>query len=307
MQNPLVVILGPTASGKTSIAVRLACEINGEIISADSRQVYRGMDLGTGKDLSEYSVGDKSIPYHLIDIMDPQEEFNLFEFQKRFFSSFSAIEQRQKQPILAGGTGLYLESVILTYRMHEVRENKELRNRLSSLNMDALIDYYLSLIERKPHNTSDMTDRSRLIHAIEILTYNKEADAQHSHPHRETINPVVIGIHWDRHDLRKRITQRLKNRMDAGLIEEVQNLRTRGLTWSRLEAFGLEYRYIAYYLQGKMTQNEMLKHLEIKIHQFAKRQATWFRRMERKGVQIHWFPYYAYDAMKDIVKTHLQQ
>jgi len=307
MQNFLVVILGPTASGKTSIAVRLACEINGEIISADSRQVYRGMDLGTGKDLSEYSVGNKSIPYHLIDIMDPQEEFNLFEFQKRFFSSFFAIKQRHKQPILAGGTGLYLESVILAYRMQDVGENKELRAHLSSLNMDALTDYYLSLAERKPHNTSDMTNRGRLIRAIEILTHCKETDVQHNHPHGETVNPIVIGIHWDRYDQRKRITQRLKKRIDAGLIEEVQNLKTRGLTWSRLEAFGLEYRYIAYYLQGKMTQDEMFKSLEIKIHQFAKRQETWFRRMERKGVHIHWFPYHAYDTIKDLVQNHLQR
>jgi len=265
------------------------------------------MDLGTGKDLSEYNAGDKFIPYHLIDIMDPQEEFNLFEFQKGFFSSLSAIRQRQKQPILAGGTGLYLESVILSYRMLEAGENKDLRARLSSLDMDALADYYLSLAERKPHNTSDLTDRNRLIRAIEILTRHKETEGQQNHLHEETVNPIVIGIHWDRHDLRKRITQRLITRIDAGLIEEVQNLRAQGLTWARLEAFGLEYRYIAYYLQGKMTQEEMVKHLEIKIHQFAKRQETWFRRMERKGVTIHWFPCHAYDAMKDIVQDHLRR
>ena len=308
MENPLIVILGPTASGKTSIAVRLAYETNGEIISADSRQVYRGMDLGTGKDLSEYNVEGKAIPYHLIDIMDPQGEFNLFTFQKCFSASFSAIKQRQKQPILAGGTGLYLESVILSYRMQEVEENKELRERLSLLNMDALTDYYLSFTnERKPHNTSDMTDRGRLIRAIEILTCRKETDNQHNHLHMETLTPVVIGIQWARHDLRKRITQRLQKRIDAGLVEEVQNLKTQGLTWSRLEAFGLEYRYIAYYLQGKMTQEEMFKHLEIKIHQFAKRQETWFRRMERKGVHIHWFPCHAYDAIKDTVQGHLRR
>ena len=303
MQN-LVVILGPTASGKTSIAVRLACEINGEIISADSRQVYRGMDLGTGKDLSEYSAGDKPVPYHLIDIMDPQEEFSLFEFQKRFFSSFSAIRQRQKQPILAGGTGLYLESVILAYRMEEAGENKALRARLSSLNMEALTDYYLSFTAQKPHNTSDMMDRNRLIRAIEILAHPKETDGQQHHP---PVNAIVIGIQWERRDLRERITRRLKKRIDAGLIEEVQNLKTRGLTWSRLEAFGLEYRYIAYYLQGQMTRDEMFKQLEIKIHQFAKRQETWFRRMERKGVPIHWFPCHAYDAMKNIVQDHLRR
>jgi tRNA dimethylallyltransferase len=303
MENALVVILGPTASGKTSIAVRLAREINGEIISADSRQVYRGMDLGTGKDLSEYNMGGQSIPCHLIDIMDPQEEFNLFEFQKRFFASFSAIKQRQRQPILAGGTGLYLESVILAYHMPEAGENKELRARLAPLNMDALIDYYLSLAGKKTHNTTDMTDRSRLTRAIEILVQKKED----THPHVEAVDPIVIGIRWDRHDLRERITHRLERRINAGLIEEVQNLNARGVAWSRLEAFGLEYRCAASCLQGQMTREEMFRRLETQIHQFAKRQETWFRRMERKGVKIHWFPYHAYDAMKSIVQDHLRR
>ena len=305
MQNLLVVILGPTASGKTSIAVRLAREINGEIISADSRQVYRGMDIGTGKDLSEYDTGGDPVPYHLIDIMDPQDEFNLFAFRKRFFASFAEIRQRGRQPVLAGGTGLYLESVILDYQMHEVGENKELRARLSSWDMDELTAYYLSLGERKPHNTSDMTDRSRLIRAIEILTH-KEEDGRHNPP-RETFTPLVIGIRWERSDLRNRITERLATRLKAGLIEEVESLKAQGLSWSRLEAFGLEYRYVALYLQGQMTHEEMFKNLETKIHQFAKRQETWFRRMERKGVDIHWFPYHAWDAVKAMVKERLQE
>lgn len=287
-RNNLVVILGPTASGKTSLAVKLASEIEGEIISADSRQVYRGMNLGTGKDLSEYTFEGKSIPYHLIDIIDPAEEFNLFQFQTCFAQCFSEITARKKCPILVGGTGMYLESVILNYQLKRVAEDNRLRERLADLDMDALIALFLSLTGNVPHNKTDMTDRKRLIRAIEIANYagdDRDGDEQGV---LQTIFPVVFGVHWERSELRKRITERLQARLDGGLIEEVKGLKEKGLSWERLDAFGLEYRYVSLFLRGSLTYEEMFKALETKIHQFAKRQETWFRRMERKGVSIHW-------------------
>jgi len=282
------VILGPTASGKTSLAVKLASEIDGEIISADSRQVYRGMDLGTGKDLSEYIVEGRFIPHHMIDIINPEEEFNLFEFQQRFVQYFKAIRERNKFPVLVGGTGLYLESVILHYQLTKVPENPALRERLAHLDMAALAEIYLSQTGAIAHNRSDLMDRNRLLRAIEIASHSVDDLDCVEQTALLSISPLVFGIRWNRAELRPRIRKRLKDRIDAGLIEEVERLKARGLSWERLDAFGLEYRYVALYLRCQLSFDDMFKVLETKIHQFAKRQETWFRRMERRGIDIHW-------------------
>ncbi len=305
MEKNLIVILGPTASGKTSLAVRLAREFDGEIISADSRQVYRGMDLGTGKDLSEYEMENRAIPYHLINVIDPVEEFNLFEFQRLFVQSFLDITGRKKWPILVGGTGLYLESVVLNYRLRKVGEDRQLRERLAVLDMDALRGLYLSFAGNAPHNKTDMTDRSRLVRAIEILSHARDASDASDLVAYPEISPIVIGVRWERSELRRRITRRLRDRIDAGLIGEVRRLKEEGLSWERLDAFGLEYRYISLFLRGRLTEEEMFKTLETRIHQFAKRQDTWFRRMERKGVDIHWINGHDYEEMKEYIHTLL--
>ncbi len=301
----LIVILGPTASGKTSLAARVAADFDGEILSADSRQVYRGLDLGTGKDLDEYIVEGKAIPFHLIDIADPGDEFNLFAFQRHFLDCYSEIRHRGKRPILVGGTGLYLESVILHYRLREVPEDDAFRKSLAGLDMESLTDLYLSQTDRLPHNKTDMTDRDRLIRAIEIARDSRSALEEPAQQVLQGIVPIVFGIHWDRNVLRQRITKRLKSRLASGLVEEVRGLHERGLTWERLDAFGLEYRYIANYLKGDMTYDQMFRALETKIHQFAKRQDTWFRRMERRGVRITWLNGPDYKGIRKILQVML--
>jgi tRNA dimethylallyltransferase len=281
----LLVVLGPTASGKTGLAVRLAGRIGGEIISADSRQVYRGMDLGTGKDLTEYGRDGDPVPIHLIDICDPEEEFNVFAFQGHFYRSMTEILARGRVPLLAGGTGLYLDAVLRGYRMAAVPENPELRERLATEPMESLRRRLLSSCP-DAHNTTDLLEPERLIRAIEIAEYSR------AHPRKTetpiTVSPLVIGIRCERSELRQKITHRLQSRLDLGMIDEVRSLHDRGIAWERLESFGLEYRYLSLYLQRKTTREEMFKTLNTRIHQFAKRQETWFRRMERDGVRIHW-------------------
>jgi tRNA dimethylallyltransferase len=281
----LLVVLGPTASGKTGLAVRLARAIGGEILSADSRQVYRGMDLGTGKDLSEYGRGGEAVPGHLIDICDPTEEFNLFAFQNLFNIILQKILQRGRIPILAGGTGLYLDSVLRGYRMVSAPENEEFRERIAGETMESLRRLYLAL-SPDLHNTTDLLDRKRLIRAIEIARFTLENPGA-AEP-SVAVSALVIGIRCNRNDLRRRITFRLQSRLEAGMIDEVRRLHDAGVAWERLESFGLEYRYIALCLQRKITQEEMFETLNTRIHQFAKRQETWFRRMEKNGVRIHW-------------------
>ena len=277
----LLVILGPTASGKTHLGVQAAERFGGEIISADSRQVYRGMDIGTGKDLSEYG----SVPYHLIDIVDPGYEFNVFEYQKLFYETFSEVRSKDRLPILVGGTGLYIEAVIEEYRLVDVPQNPDLRKELAGLGHQELIE---RLIRSKPdiHNTTDLKDRSRLIRAIEIAE-GKPPDAQQ--PVASPVaNPLVFGVRWERNILRKRITARLKARLQQGMIEEVQHFNHRGIPFETLEFYGLEYRFIARHLKGELNRNDMFQKLLSAIHRFAKRQETWFRRMERRGTEIHW-------------------
>ncbi len=286
MKINLIVILGPTASGKTSLAVRLAADLRGEIISADSRQVYRGMDIGTGKDLSEFKLNGGSIPYHLIDVIEPKEEFNVFEFQNRFYEIFHILREKKVLPILVGGTGLYLESILTDYVLPQAKHDERLREALAGKSQVELQDILLSM---KPdlHNKTDLEDRDRLIRKIEIETARQNTLDERDE--RPFINAAVFGIHWERAILRQRIAARLKQRIDEGMIDEVSRLHSQGLSWERLDRFGLEYRYIARYLQNALTKDEMTSMLQIAIGQFAKRQMTWFRRMEKKGVIIEWF------------------
>jgi tRNA dimethylallyltransferase len=284
MKVNLIVILGPTASGKTTLAAQLAKELGSEIISADSRQVYRGMDLGTGKDLSDYCVEGVAIPCHLIDIVDPDVDFSVFDYQQRFFRCFAEISARGVLPILVGGTGLYLESVLQGYRMCAVSENPSLRNELAQEPMESLVWRFLA-IRPGAHNRSDLLDRSRLIRAIEIAEHSRHYRLLPAVPR---IEALIVGVRWERSLLRERITGRLRQRLAAGMIEEVRALRAKGISGERLHYFGLEYRYIGLYLQGNLDYQTMFQTLNTKIHQFAKRQETWFRRMERKGTIIHW-------------------
>jgi len=303
MQYNLIVILGPTASGKTSLATRLARDIESEIISADSRQVYRGMDIGTGKDLTEYFIDGVMVPYHLINIVDPDDEFNVFEYQKCFFVCFKEISLRDMIPVLVGGTGLYIESVLRGYRMPVVPENQHLRRELEKTYMEMIVK---RLFELSPslHNTTDLLDRKRLIRAIEIAEHKK------SHRMDENIStppivPLIMGIRWERSILRQRITNRLKERLASGMIEEVKWLHESGIGWEKLDFFGLEYRYIGLYLQGMITFNDMFEKLNTRIHQFAKKQETWFRRMERQGIEIHWIDGANYGEVKLFIERHL--
>lgn len=295
----LIVILGPTATGKTRLAARLASEIDSEVISADSRQVYRGMDLGTGKDLDDFVVDGTQVTYHLIDIVDPDHEFSVFEYQKRFFECFEEISKRGIIPIMVGGTGLYIEAVIKGYRMLEVPENKSLRRRLHDTETE-ILQKRLRVLNPAIHNTTDLLDRNRLIRAIEIAEYTKEHLSSQEVIVPEII-PLIIGVRWSRDIIRQRITDRLKKRIEIGMIDEVKTLRQSGISWEKLSFFGLEYRYISLYLRGEMTFDTMFTTLNTKIHQFAKRQETWFRRMERRGTMIHWIDGDDYSALKGLV------
>ena len=301
MAKNLIVILGPTASGKTHLAAKLAYDLQGEIISADSRQVYKNMDIGTGKDLNQYIINGRRIPYHLIDIVAPENEFNLFEFQYRFYKIFNELIEKKILPVLVGGTGLYLESVLTGYNMPHAPMNQELRKDLNRKSKDELQKMLLAL---KPqlHNKTDLEDSERLIRAIEI----ERARSIKDQPQKPDIDAVVFGIRWERSTLRQRITARLKERLEQGMIEEVMKLHTAGLTWTKLESFGLEYRFISQYLQRKISFDEMTNKLNTAIHQFAKRQETWFRRMVKKGIVINWLQSNDYSLLKESVMKFLQ-
>jgi len=278
----LIVILGPTASGKTTLATALASQMEGEIISADSRQVYRGMTIGTGKDLEDYECCGRSIPYHLIDIVDPGYEYNVFEFQKDFLQAYNTIVVRKKQPILCGGTGMYLDSVLEQYPLIKVSENPVLRKKIVDYSDSELIQLLSSL--KEVHNTTDLQNRERLIRAIEIANYEKE---HHSKIEFPFIERIVFGISLDRNIIRSRISQRLKARVEQGMIEEVEGL-LQTVSPEKLIFYGLEYKYLTLYVTGEISKEEMYSKLETAIHQFAKRQMTWFRRMEKRGTKIHW-------------------
>ena len=287
--NRMITILGPTASGKTSIAAALASRIGGEIISADSRQVYRRMDIGTGKDLADYEVGGKHIPYHLIDIAEPGYKYNLFEYQRDFHTAYDDITSRGRTPVLCGGTGLYIEAVLNGYALSPVPQNQELRDSLSAKSLDELTAMLKALKEQtgsNMHNRSDVDTVQRAIRAIEIETYN----LQHPMPEREMpgISSLVIGVDVDRETRRRRISDRIEARLQEGMIDEVKGLLAEGVSAESLMYYGLEYKFVTEYVTGKTTYNDMLSRLEIAIHQFAKRQMTWFRGMERRGIHINW-------------------
>lgn len=280
----LITITGPTASGKTTVAVAVANEINGEIISADSRQVYRGMDIGTGKDLSEYMLPDgKTIPYHLIDICDAGEKYNVYEFQHDFHTAYNDIKQRGKTPVLCGGTGMYIEAVLKGFRLLSVPENPTLRTSLEGKSMEELTQILASL--QPLHNTTDLDSAKRAIRAIEIAEYTQKqpADINEFPP----LNSLMIVIDIDRELRRQKITRRLKARLQEGMIEEIKGLLDKGIAADDLIYYGLEYKFVTQYLTGQITYDEMFSQLEIAIHQFAKRQMTWFRGMERRGFTLH--------------------
>lgn len=284
MKYDMITILGPTASGKTTLAAHLAASLQGEIISADSRQVYRRMDLGTGKDLDDYRIDGVQVPYHLIDICEPGTQYNVYEYQKDFKKVWRELQERQVLPVLCGGTGLYLESVLRGYRMDTVSENTPLRESLAGKSLEeltALLSTYKTL-----HNKTDVDSVKRAIRAIEIADYYR------THPVDQTemppLNSLVIGIDIPRELRRSRISARLKQRLDEGMIDEVRSLLAEGIPADNLIYYGLEYKFLTLHVLGQLSYEEMYHQLEIAIHQFAKRQMTWFRGMERRGVCIHW-------------------
>lgn len=285
----MITILGPTASGKTTLAAHVAAACGGEIISADSRQVYRRMDIGTGKDLADYTVGGTAVPYHLIDIAEPGTKYNLFQYQHDFLKAYEDIRERGALPILCGGTGLYIEAVLSGYRLAPVPENPELRARLEGKSL-AELTVMLEELKRKNgsvmHNTTDVDTAKRAIRAIEIETFNGE------HPVESAaippIDTLIIGVGIDREERRRRITERLRQRLDCGMADEIRALLDSGVAAEDLIYYGLEYKYVTEYVIGQTTREEMFRRLEIAIHQFAKRQMTWFRGMERRGFTIHW-------------------
>ncbi len=280
----LITILGPTASGKTSLAVALAHRLGTEIISADSRQVYRGMDLGTGKDLSEYVVQGASIPYHLIDIAEPGYKYNVFEYQRDFLQAYEQIVSKGKMPVLCGGTGMYLESILRGYKLLPVPENPELRQSLAGKSLDELTEIlrrYKTL-----HNSTDVDTAKRAIRAIEIEEYYLQADVEERQ--FPSLKTLVVGVDIERELRRQKITARLRQRLNDGMLEEVRRLLDEGIAAEDLIYYGLEYKYLTLHVTGQLDYDTMVTQLEIAIHQFAKRQMTWFRGMERRGISIHW-------------------
>lgn len=290
----LITILGPTASGKTRLAARLADSIGGEIISADSRQVYRGMDIGTGKDLSDYVVDGRTVPYHLIDIAEPGYKYNVFEFQRDFLAAYESIRSRRHIPILCGGTGLYLESVLRGFRLIPVPENPELREQLSTKNLAELTEILASY--KTLHNTTDVDTPKRAIRAIEIEEYYRRQPVEsRTFP---SLHSLTLGVSISREQRRENISRRLRERMAEGMTDEVRRLLHKGLAPENLIYYGLEYKYVTLFVTGSIDADTMTRQLEIAIHQFAKRQMTWFRGMERRGVHIQWLDYALPEAEK---------
>jgi len=296
----LITILGPTASGKTALAAQVASAIGAEVISADSRQVFSEMNIGTGKDLDDFIIGNMKIPYHLIDVAEPGTEFSVFNFVTGFRKAFSEIRQRGNVALLCGGTGLYIESVLKGYEMVEVPVNQELRKEWETLSDATLTEMLLSF--KQLHNTTDTETRERLLRALEIEFYRKENQPVMAEP--DFKNSPVFGLKFDRLLERERITQRLKMRLEIGMIDEVKQLLDKGISSARLVQYGLEYRYVTRYISGEISYDDMFRLLNTAIHQFAKRQMTWFRRMERTGITIHWLR--GEDGMKKNKETILQ-
>ncbi|MFA6403131.1 MAG: tRNA (adenosine(37)-N6)-dimethylallyltransferase MiaA [Salinivirgaceae bacterium] len=295
-----LVIIGPTATGKTILAANMAIKLNGEIISADSRQIYRGMDLGTGKDLADYTVNGISVPHHLIDIIDAGEKYNVFQCQSDFLKAYTAIREKGKLPILCGGSGMYIEAVLKGYKLIDVPNNEPLRTELEQLDLPELT---AKLAKMKPlHNKTDVDTKDRAIRAIEIATYY--ASQPTTDLDFPAINSLIIGIELDRQTVKNRITERLKQRLRQGMIDEVQALLNKGVPAEVLVYYGLEYKFITPYLAKEFSYNTMVSTLNVAIHQFAKRQMTWFRKMEREGFNIHWLDGNA--AMEEKIKEVME-
>lgn len=283
----LIGILGPTATGKTTLAAHLAAKLDTEIISADSRQVYRRMDLGTGKDLADYEVEGRHIPYHLIDIVEPGTKYNVYQYQQDFLKAYKDIADRGKLPIVCGGSGLYIESVLRGYQMADVPENKELRQQLEGKSLEELTEILKTY--KTLHNTTDTDTTKRAIRAIEIEEYYvRHGIDQTAEGNQPMFHSLVIGVKIDRELRREKISRRLRQRLDEGMVDEVKSLLAEGIAAENLIYYGLEYKFLTLYVTGQLSYEEMVSQLEIAIHQFAKRQMTWFRGMERRGVLIHW-------------------
>ncbi|MGD8307173.1 MAG: tRNA (adenosine(37)-N6)-dimethylallyltransferase MiaA [Ignavibacteria bacterium] len=296
----MLTILGPTATRKTGIAAKLALELGGEIISADSRQVYKYMDIGTGKDLNEYKIDDVLIPYHLIDIAEPTEEYNIFRFKTDFNRALKKIKQNEHLPILVGGTGLYLSVILQNYLLQKADFSEKRQEELGNKTVEQLKKILLDL---KPvqHNTTDLINKNRIIRAIQIEESIKIKSVKDS----QSISSLNIGINPGREEIKKRITHRLQKRLDEGMIDEVKNLLDKGVSHEKLNFFGLEYKFLSLYLRGELNYNDMYQKLNSAIHKFAKRQMTWFRKMEKEGVIINWFDGSDYKQILNFVNQNI--
>lgn len=297
MNYELITILGPTAVGKTRLAALLARKFNGEIISADSRQVYKRMNIGTGKDLEDYIVNGETVKYHLIDILEPTEEFNVYLFQELFYNSFNKIQSNGKLPFLVGGTGMYLSSILSSYNLPKVNFESGRREGLNKKSKKELIAY-LKKINANLHNTTDLEIKERIIKAI--LTAEKTQDRKEIV--KQKIKTFIIGIKEERDKIKKNITERLKFRLANGMIEEVKSLMEEGLSYEKLKFFGLEYKYVSMYLMNEINYNDMSQKLNSAIHKFAKRQMTWFRKMEKEGIEIHWLEGPDFNKAQELIR-----
>jgi len=297
MNYELITILGPTAVGKTRLAALLARKFNGEIISADSRQVYKRMNIGTGKDLEDYIVNGETVKYHLIDILEPTEEFNVYLFQELFYNSFNKIQSNGKLPFLVGGTGMYLSSILSSYNLPKVNFESGRREELNKKSKKELIAY-LKKINANLHNTTDLEIKERIIKAI--LTAEKRQDRKEIV--KQKIKTFIIGIKEERDKIKKNITERLKFRLTNGMIEEVKSLMEEGLSYEKLKFFGLEYKYVSMYLMNEINYNDMSQKLNSAIHKFAKRQMTWFRKMEKEGIEIHWLEGPDFNKAQELIR-----
>jgi tRNA dimethylallyltransferase len=295
MDYNAITILGPTAVGKTRLAAQLAYHYHGEIISADSRQVYKGMNLGTGKDYEDYIIDNNKIPYYLIDLISPTEEFNVFLYKDYFNKAVAHIVEREKLPVLCGGTGLYLSAIIQNYKLNQMDINT--KKELDKLTFDELKSLFL-LLNKSPHNTTDLLDRNRTIAAIMILQSGNE-----NYSDTSALKSFTIGIKPGREEIKRRISSRLKIRLDSGMIEEVKLLMDNGISIERMISLGLEYKYIAYYLSGKLRYNDMFQQLNSAINAFAKKQMTWFRKMEKDGIRINWIDSNDFLKAKKLLET----
>jgi tRNA dimethylallyltransferase len=301
-KQTFTVVLGPTATGKTKLAAYLAKDLNGEIISADSRQVYKFMDIGTGKDLSEYIVDNNEVPYHLINIADPTEEYNLYRYKSDFYQTFEKIKAAEKLPFLVGGTGMYLSAILQNYKLRKADLSENRIRELEKYSEEELGEILLS-IKPKQHNITDLITKERIIKAILI----EESNQFENNQSENSISSLNIGIKLDRNEIKRRITYRLNKRLNEGMIDEVKNLVEMGITHNKLSFFGLEYKFISQHLRGELNYNDMYQNLNSAIHSFAKRQMTWFRKMEREGINISWFDGTDYDAVLSFINEKMEK